>query len=208
LGLCLTGACHDATAFCCRRNAVQDEKASRRDAIDSLCHLGHYFRMAVSKSPDESSSGDDTALLIAALNRAWTWYDARMNRGLQVVNYYLVASAVLATAYVSAINGRHYAIAAVIALSEVVVTGSTFMVGYRQRRHATGGELALIELQSRIADRLGMGSIQMLEPRSRPIPIYISVWIAFGLAVLLSIGGALYALVHLSILLGYYTDVQ
>ena len=155
--------------------------------------------MAVSKSPGESSSGDDTALLIAALNHAWTWYDARMNRGLQVVNYYLVASAVLATAYVSAINGRHYAIAAVIALSEVVVTGSTFMIGYRQRRHATGGELALIELQSRIADRLGMGSIQMLEPRSRPIPIYISVWIAFGLVVLLSIGGALYALVHLPI---------
>jgi hypothetical protein len=48
-------------------------------------------------------------------------YDARINRGLQVINYFIVASAIVATAYVSAINGKQYAIAAVIALSETAL---------------------------------------------------------------------------------------
>ena len=103
--------------------------------------------VTVSKTPDEHPPGDDAALLIAALNHSWAWYDARTNRGLQVVNYFLVAIAVLATAYVSALNGKHYAIAAVIALSGAALTGLTFMTGYRQRRTAAAGELALAELQ-------------------------------------------------------------
>jgi hypothetical protein len=152
--------------------------------------------VTVPKSPDEHPPGDDTALLIAALNHAWAWYDARMNRGLQVLNYFLVASAILATAYVGALNGKHYAVAAVIALSGAALTGATFMTGYRQRRNAPAGELALTDLQGRIADRLEVDSIRMLKPPPRPVPRYISVWGAFGLAALLSVGAALYALIH------------
>jgi hypothetical protein len=46
-----------------------------------------------------------------------------------VINYFLVASAVLATAYVSAINGKHYPIAAVIALSETALAAVTYTIG-------------------------------------------------------------------------------
>jgi hypothetical protein len=148
------------------------------------------------EAPDERPAADDTALLIAALNHAWDWYDARTNRGLQVINYFLVAIAVLATAYVSAINGKHYAIAAAIASSGAVLTAVTFLIGYRQRRWAAVGELALAELQNRVADRLMIDSLRMVVSEAGKVPNYFPVRLAFALALLLSIGFVLYALIH------------
>ncbi len=151
--------------------------------------------MTVRKSPDEYPPRDDAALLIAALNHAWVWYDARISRGLQVVNYFLVASAVLATAYVSAIDGKHDAIAAAIALAETALTAATYTIGRLQRHMATAARPALDDLQARIAERLTLDTFRQLGP---PITAAygVSVRILFGLAILLSVGAALYALVH------------
>jgi hypothetical protein len=88
--------------------------------------------MTVGEPPDERPSEDDPELLIAALNHAWAWYDAQISRGLQVVNYFLVASAVLATAYVSAITGKHYPLAAVVALAGLGLTVVTFLIELRE----------------------------------------------------------------------------
>ena len=92
--------------------------------------------MAVPNPPDESPPGDDTALLVAALNHAWSWYDARISRGLQVVNYFLVAVAILANAYVFAINGKQYVIVGLLGLSGAVAAALAFAVGYQQMRLA------------------------------------------------------------------------
>ena len=78
--------------------------------------------MTVPKPRDEHPPGDDTALLIAALNHSYAYYEARLDRGLQLLNYYFVAIAVLASAYVSAISGKHYGIAAAVALSGTALT--------------------------------------------------------------------------------------
>jgi hypothetical protein len=151
--------------------------------------------MPVRKPPGERPPEDDTALLIAALNHALGWYEARIDRGLQVINYFLVASAVLATAYVSAIDGKHYTVAAVIALSGTALTGLAFIHGRRQRRYADTGRPALSELQSRVAERLKMDSFRILRPAGRP-ETESAVRTAFGLAAVLSIASALYALIH------------
>jgi hypothetical protein len=152
--------------------------------------------MADPGSPGKRKPEDDTTLLVAALNHAWAWYDARMNRGLQVVNYFLVAMALLANAYISALNGKHYAIAALVALSGVGLTAITFAVGYQQMRTAARGELALAELQDRIAGRLEMNLIRMAKPVPATALRYVPSWIAFFLAGLLAVGAALYALIH------------
>lgn len=155
--------------------------------------------MAVSKPPGEQPPPDDTTLLIAALNHAWAWHDARINRGLQVINYFLVASAVLATAYVSAINGKHYPIAAIIALSETALAAAAYTIGNRERGSATAALHPLAELQARIADRLMITTFRIAgSPGMTGYPLSVRpyVRIMFGLVVLLSAGAALYALLQ------------
>jgi len=97
----------------------------------------------------------DTALLTAALNYAWTSYDTWTNRIYQLTNYLLVASAILATAYASAINGKHYGLAAFVSAIGLALVLIAFPIGVSQRLIANSAIPTLVTLQSEIARRLG-----------------------------------------------------
>lgn len=152
--------------------------------------------MAVSKpeeqAPGEQESEDGPALLVATLNQAWAQYDAEVNRGFQVINYYIVATAVVATAYVSAINGKHYLIAAALALSEMVLTTVTFLMWLRQRQAAYPSALALRELQGRVDAKLKMESVRV----DRTASTRLIAPVTLGLALAADLGALLYALIH------------
>ena len=93
-----------------------------------------------------------------------TWYNANIDRGLQVVNYFLVATAILATAYVSAINGKHYPIAAGPAVTGIALTTLTLVIGMRQREVAYPESRMMAELDARIIQKLKIESVRLLEP--------------------------------------------
>ena len=152
--------------------------------------------MTGSKPPSEQSPEDDTALLIAAFNSVMTSYNANIDRGLQVVNYFLVATAILATAYVSAINGKHYPIAAVLAVTGIALTTLTLVIGMRQREVAYPESRMMAELDARIIQKLKIESVH--ETRAEPITRLGSVpdMVAFGLVFLLCVAGLLYAVIH------------
>jgi hypothetical protein len=152
--------------------------------------------MAVTEPPGEQSPEDDTALLTTALNHYWAWQDGRNKRADQVFNFYLVATAVLFTAYTSAINGKHYGIAAAIAIAALGITALTAVAVLGNVNAATLAEPGLAELQYRMADKLRIDPIRMATSQAPIVRRHVAIVLAFGLATLLDISGLLYALIH------------
>lgn len=152
--------------------------------------------MAVSKSPGEQPPQDDAALLTAALNHYWAWYDSRYNRALQLFNFYLVATAILLTAYTSAINGKHYGVATALAIAGLGLTALTAAAVLVEGNSAAKATPGLTELQNRMADRLKINPIRTATSQPEITRGSGAVAVTFGLGALLDISALLYALIH------------
>jgi len=151
--------------------------------------------MTVSEPPSEQPREDETALLTAALNHAWTWYDQYSNRAFQLINYYIVATAIVVTAYSSAINGKHYPFAAALAIGGLGLTAILAGNGLYQISTAALAEPALTEMQDRIGNRLRTSSMHIAGPREIKQRRNGTI-IMFGVAAAFYAGALLYALIH------------
>jgi hypothetical protein len=144
----------------------------------------------------EQPPGDDAALLTAALNHTWAWYDAQISRRGQVVNYALVAGAVLATAYVGAINGKHYPLAALVAVAGTGLTAITALLVIRQNHQTDSAEPVLARLQARV---VGTSLTRMTGTGhwiARAAQSDIPGIIALGVSLLADTGALLYAVIR------------
>ena len=156
-----------------------------------LPRLRKHPGMTVNEPP-----GDDTALLAAALDHTWAWYDGRTGRALQVVSFYLVAIAVTGSAYTSAITQKDYGIAAALAIGGLGLTAIASAAGLREVDAASLAEPALAELQGRVARRLGIDAINMVDSEAPKRPRRTVINVTIALALLVNLSGLLYALIH------------
>jgi hypothetical protein len=110
---------------------------------------------------DQEHSKD--LLLATALDHAWRWYDLRINSGLQILNFYLLAMTVLTAAYVSAFNSRNHVISVAVALAGAAVSASSYMAGVRQDQVARMALPSIEEAESRLAGALDINSLRLAE---------------------------------------------
>ena len=151
--------------------------------------------MTTSEPPGEQRPQDDTALLAAALNHSWTWYDEHMKRVFQLVNFYLVATALLVTAYANSINKKQYGFAVALAVAGLVITAIASASALNQATAGGKAENALSVMENRIAARLDADSIRIVKHqggiRYTPAAAGIMVGLAAGLFVAALIYAAL-----------------
>ena len=107
-----------------------------------------------------------------------------------------MASALLLTAYASAINAKNYGRAAALAVAETGLTALGSMAWLRENNAAASAEPALIELQERMAGRLRMDSMRIARSQPGILQWRTIVVSGFGLSALLNIGGLLYAVIR------------
>jgi plasmid replication initiation protein len=149
--------------------------------------------MTASELPGEQPPQDDTALLTAALSHSWAWYEERTNRTVQVINYYIVATAIVVTAYTSAIDGKHYGFAAALAIAGLALTAIASVAALKGVNAAALAEPALIEMQERVGARLKIESMRIARLQIGIRQRRAAVAVTFGLGSLIDIGALLYA---------------
>ncbi|MEV4355058.1 hypothetical protein [Nonomuraea sp. NPDC049625] len=136
---------------------------------------------------------NDHESLVAALEHATRWYEYRISQGLQVLNFYLVSTAVNSAAYVAALQAKLDAVAGAVGLVAALVSVAAALAGWRSRGLARLALQPIAEIQDRLAATLNMDSLRLVQRnphRTFTTPISL---VMFVLACAISVSGALYA---------------
>lgn len=96
------------------------------------------------------------------MDHVWRWYELRHTQGIQAVNYFMLAAAILSAGYVSALTSKLYFVAGVIGMIGVIVSAMAFMIGRRLREISMIAEAPMASLQDRLATDLGMDELRMI----------------------------------------------
>jgi len=113
-------------------------------------------------SPNAAGENDH-AKLATALDHSWRWFELRISHGMQMLNFAVVAFALLSAAYVSALGDRLYGVAGTVALLAAVVATTASLTARRQRQIGRIAVEPICEIQRRLAADLDIDSLRILD---------------------------------------------
>ena len=150
-------------------------------------------------SPHSADQPDGT-LFASALDHAWSRFNFRVSSALQILNYYLVALAIFAGAYVGALTQRLPVVAGAIGISSSLVSIAAFLGGYSQVRHARSVIPQLRALETRMARMVGVPDIVRDGRGGQVVHLARRAGVIAGLMFTIAVAGGvaagIYALLH------------
>lgn len=114
-------------------------------------------------TPPIAAGENDHAKLSTALDHAWRWFELRVSHGMQMLNFAMLAFALLSAAYVSALGDKLYGIAGTVALLAAAVAITAYLTARRQRQIGWVAAEPIREIQRRLAEDLGIDSLRILD---------------------------------------------
>lgn len=114
-------------------------------------------------APPIAAGENDHAKLATALDHSWRWFELRVSHGMQMLNFGIVAFALLSAAYVSALSDKLFGIAGAIALLAAVVAITAYLTARRQRQIGWVAADPIREIQRRLAADLSIDSLRILD---------------------------------------------
>jgi hypothetical protein len=149
---------------------------------------------------DNDQEQGKAPLTTTALDHAWRCYELRMSCGLQLLNFFMLAIAVITTAYVSALKARDDVVSVAVALIGAAVTVSAYLAGLRQDNVARMALAPIQEVEGRLADALDLESLRIVEQyritrKPSSYSTRATAHFVYPVAALICIAAAIYAAV-------------
>lgn len=142
---------------------------------------------------------DEDARLRAALDHAWGWFSLHAGQRMQGVNFFLIASAFLVSAFGTAVTSRVYVVAIGVGLLGSWVSWWFNRLDRRANELVKAGEAPMRVLQRRLAEATGISELAILdlvnEPRERWTSYSKVIDVLHGTTFCAFAGAAIYALV-------------
>ena len=100
-----------------------------------------------------------------ALDYAWNWQDTQLKGRLQAINFFIVSTAFLVASYVTALTALDAGIPGVASgIAVVGGVGSSLAFQFIDKRFSDSmliGEAALIKLEQKLKERIGIEDIEL-----------------------------------------------
>jgi hypothetical protein len=98
-----------------------------------------------------------------ALDHVWKWYEMSLSHRIQLINYYFFIVAGNLAAYIACLQAKLYTVAGSVGVVAAVTIGVFSLHSRRGRERMNAASVPLRLLQARLADRLEMPELQMVE---------------------------------------------
>ena len=133
----------------------------------------------------------------AALEHAWQWFPLHARQRMQCVNFFLVAVAFLAAAFVTALKDKHYAVAMGVGLLGAWLSWWFHRLDLRTKELVEAGQAVLRHSQRRLATQTGIEELEILKRVERPVRCWTSysdvIRVLHWTTLVAFLGGAAYA---------------